>query len=273
MAAKPSDSSRNQAGLEVITRALPFETIPDEPLRAHFARWLIDSLTDKAPPRPIPVPEPEKIPPAPMPDSGSPAPVPPPRADARLPASTPETTTHPTVRTSGVDTYTPASTAAAATRLPESAALSEIPSEAALPDDPLGADPLLLEWQGPPAPPRPQFVRQRDGKVWVTKPILRSRGWTDAAVRDFLPEPEGLKPNPRFAVIGSPMPVWRPATVAAAEASPEWQGWLERSLRRRRTTLEALAESEDDEFRARLDAARMAIESERGGIREPAAGS
>jgi hypothetical protein len=104
-------------------------------------------------------------------------------------------------------------------------------------------------------------VRQRDGTVWLTKPILRTRGWTDAAVRDFLPEPEGLKPNPRFASVGAPMPVWRPATVAAAEATAEWQDWLERSLRRRRTTLEALAETEDEDFRARLDAARAAIET------------
>ncbi|MEU5155232.1 hypothetical protein [Glycomyces sp. NPDC021274] len=98
----------------------------------------------------------------------------------------------------------------------------------------------------------------------MTKPILRSRGWTDSAVRDFLPQPEGLKPNPRFASTGAPMPVWRPATVAAVEKTPEWQAWLERSLRRRQTTLEALAETEDEDFRARVEAARIAIESEGG---------
>jgi hypothetical protein len=233
MAAKPSDCSRNQAGLEVITRALPFETIPDKPLRAHFARWLIHSLADTARPGPIPAPEAAESPPSPAPDSGSPPPAPMPRGGTPLPASPSP---------------------------PEVAPEAEPPDDQ-LRDDPLGADPLPLEWQGPPAPPRPQFVRQRDGTVWVTKPILRSRGWTDAAVRDFLPEPEGLKPNPRFAATGSPMPVWRPETVAAAEAAPEWQDWLERSLRRRRTTLEALAETEDDEFRMRLDAARTAIES------------
>jgi hypothetical protein len=93
---------------------------------------------------------------------------------------------------------------------------------------------------------------------------LRSRGWTDAAVRDFLPEPEGLKPNPRFAATGAPMPVWRPATVAAAEATSEWREWLERSLRRRRTTLEALAETEDEDFRARVETVRAAINVEGG---------
>ncbi|MDA1361765.1 hypothetical protein O1R50_19205 [Glycomyces luteolus] len=102
----------------------------------------------------------------------------------------------------------------------------------------------------------------------MTKPILRSRGWTDSAVRDFLPEPEGLKPNPRFAAIGAPMPVWRPATVASVEATPEWQAWLERSLRRRRTTLEALAETEDVDFRARVEAVSAAIEAEGGAPRD-----
>lgn len=107
-------------------------------------------------------------------------------------------------------------------------------------------------------------MRSRDGTVWVTKPILRSRGWTDAAVRDFLPEPEGLKPNPRFPASGAPMPVWRPATVAAAGAEPEWREWLERSLRRRRTTLEALAETEDADFRLRLETVHAAIDAEGG---------
>jgi hypothetical protein len=60
------------------------------------------------------------------------------------------------------------------------------------------------------------------------------------------------------------MPVWRPATIAAAEASPGWQDWLERSLRRRRTTPEALAETDDPNFGARLEAARAAIEAEGG---------
>lgn len=246
MAAKPSDSSRNQADLEVITRALPFETIPDEPLRAHFARWLLNFLATADRLGPFPSIEPETPPQAGKVPSPAPAPPsPPPRAAAPSPPPAPAV---------------PSKTTAIA------------PPEAVPPDDPPRSEPLPLEWQGPPAPPRPQFVRQRDGTVWVTKPILRSRGWTDSAVRDFLPEPEGLKPNPRFAATGSPMPVWRPATVAAVEDSAEWQTWLERSLKRRRTTLEALAETEDPDFRARLEAARAAIESEGGAHIEAAEG-
>lgn len=113
-----------------------------------------------------------------------------------------------------------------------------------------GAEP----WRDQEAPPRPrpQYVRFGDRSVWLTKPMLRSRGWTEAAIRDHLPEPEALKPNPRFAVSGAPMPVWRPATVAAAEAAPEWKDWLERSLHRRKTTLKALGTSDDQEFQHRL---------------------
>ncbi|GAA2139682.1 hypothetical protein GALLR39Z86_07280 [Glycomyces algeriensis] len=277
MAAKPSDSSRHQASLEVITRALPFTTIPDEPLRAHFARWLLDSLATADRLGPFPSLEPETS--SPM-DDPEPAPSAPETGTRPLPITTPPE--HAVDTAPDTRPPPPASLPEVAvdiaqevdTRLPPlrtlpKAAVGLVP-EAAPPDDPPRSEPLPLEWQGPPAPPRPQFVRQRDGSIWVTKPILRSRGWTDSAVRDFLPQPEGLKPNPRFAATGAPMPVWRPATVAAVEGTPEWQAWLERSLRRRQTTLEALAETEDDDFRARVEAARTAIESERGAPHEAA---
>lgn len=116
----------------------------------------------------------------------------------------------------------------------------------------------ISDWEAAP-PPRPQYVRIGDKSVWLTKPMLRSRGWTEAAIRDFLPGPEALKPNPRFAVSGAPMPVWRPETVARAEADPKWRAWLERSLHRRQTTLEALAGTDDQEFRTRLELADQAI--------------
>ncbi|MEU6860378.1 hypothetical protein AB0B28_16090 [Glycomyces sp. NPDC046736] len=108
---------------------------------------------------------------------------------------------------------------------------------------------------------RPQFVAQGDTTVWVTKPLLRSRGWTEGGIRAFLPEAEALKPNPRYAISGSPMQVWRAATVAAAERRPEWREWLERSLHRRGTTLEELTNTADPTFRLRIDAVAAAIEA------------
>lgn len=199
---------------EVLAQALPFATIPDEPLRAHFTRWLARSLTGPSEP-------------------------------AEKPG---ESQVQPDVKPQTQKRAEPPQTPPRATSAPAD------PSAPATPEAP-GSGGVQS---------RPQFVRSRDGTVWVTRPILRSRGWTDAAIRDYLPEPEGLKPNPRFAATGAPMPVWRPVTVAAAEATSEWRAWLERSLRRRRTTLEALEETEDEDFRARLETARAAINAEGG---------
>lgn len=114
-----------------------------------------------------------------------------------------------------------------------------------------------------PPPKQPaKFVRDTESRVWVTQPILRSRGWTDAGIRDFLPEPDGFKQNPYYSTAAHPMPAWLPETVAEAEASQRWQQWLQRSLRRRKTTLNRLVEGIDDEgFRRRIDAVQAAIDS------------
>ncbi|HEU5127756.1 MAG TPA: hypothetical protein VFU12_07200 [Glycomyces sp.] len=111
------------------------------------------------------------------------------------------------------------------------------------------------------AEPERRFVDETDDRAWATKPILKTRGWTEAAIRDFLPEPEGYKPNPRFVRTGAPMPVWLPETVAEAEAAEEWQRWLRKSLRRRGTTLHGLASAADGDFRRRCDGVQEAVES------------
>ncbi|RRS00537.1 hypothetical protein [Glycomyces terrestris] len=96
--------------------------------------------------------------------------------------------------------------------------------------------------------------------VWVTKPILRTRGWTDAAIREFLPRPERHYSNPH--VKGrSPMPIWSARTVGRAEATDEWQHWLAQSLARRGITLHDLAESiRGHAFRQRTLTAANAID-------------
>ncbi|WP_344480914.1 hypothetical protein [Glycomyces endophyticus] len=47
--------------------------------------------------------------------------------------------------------------------------------------------------------------------------------------------------------------------MAKAEADPKWRDWLDRSLQRRQTTLDALAGTDDLEFRNRLELADRAI--------------
>lgn len=113
------------------------------------------------------------------------------------------------------------------------------------------------------APSPVRFVQNTKDHMWITKPVLKARGWTDAGIRDFLPDPERHKKNPHYSSAGAPMPVWSPATVAKAEARPEWKAWLEKSLKRRRTTLAALSFPSDTEgrFAEKLDAAQAAIDA------------
>jgi hypothetical protein len=235
-----ADPVTGPSGPEVMAEALPFDTIPAEVLRDHFTKWLLESLTNSAlqaaaPAAAEPQPPGETItPPTPAAPIAAEPPTPAPPASK---PKRPKAKNRPPGRkregplTDAMDPPPPAPPL----HEPDSEPRSESP------------------------PPRPQYVRIGDRSVWLTKPMLRSRGWTEAAIRDFLPGPEALKPNPRFAVSGAPMPVWKPETVARAEADPEWRAWLERSLQRRQTTLEALADTDDPEFRTRLELADQAI--------------
>jgi hypothetical protein len=96
--------------------------------------------------------------------------------------------------------------------------------------------------------------------VWVTRPILQSRGWTDTAIREFLPKPERRQPNPHPGGAGRPMQLWSARTVARAEATVAWRQWLRSSLSRRRISTEDLADLPKGEgFRRRAAAADAAI--------------
>ncbi|MFE9250725.1 hypothetical protein [Streptomyces sp. NPDC007088] len=110
-------------------------------------------------------------------------------------------------------------------------------------------------------PTTPRSPRAARAITWITVPMLRTRGWTDAAIRDFLPAAEKTRSNPHFSTAGEPMRLWSPATIAAAEASEQWQAWLETSLTRRRTTLAALSypPGASDAFLAKLQSAQEAI--------------
>lgn len=101
------------------------------------------------------------------------------------------------------------------------------------------------------------------GTVWITQPILRVRGWTDSAIREFLPRPESFRDNPHLPG-RRPMPLWKAKTVAKAEANPEWQLWLRQSLNRRHTTKDDLIDAVADQgFRSRVAKAAAAIDAHR----------
>ncbi|WP_436533910.1 hypothetical protein [Actinoplanes sp. HUAS TT8] len=61
--------------------------------------------------------------------------------------------------------------------------------------------------------------------------VLAERGWTAAAVRRFLGEPDRTVPNPVFRSAG-PMRLFRLERVTAAERTEQWQRWRERSIQR-----------------------------------------
>ncbi|WP_285551753.1 hypothetical protein [Actinoplanes regularis] len=60
---------------------------------------------------------------------------------------------------------------------------------------------------------------------------LAERGWTAAAIRRFLGEPDRTAPNPVFRSAG-PMRLFSLARVVAAEQTEQWQRWRERAVQR-----------------------------------------
>ena len=54
---------------------------------------------------------------------------------------------------------------------------------------------------------------------------LKDRGWTDTAVKRFLPEPDDTRPNPRYSQAGAPMKFYLIARVKRMERTKGWQAW------------------------------------------------
>ncbi|WP_133884258.1 hypothetical protein [Glycomyces sp. NRRL B-16210] len=95
--------------------------------------------------------------------------------------------------------------------------------------------------------------------IWLTRPILHARGWTDTAISDFLPQPERHRKVPRRRGQAR-VPQWSAGTVARAEATAAWRHWLKDSLKRRNLTEEDLdAMARGDAFRHRILEAEAAI--------------
>jgi hypothetical protein len=57
---------------------------------------------------------------------------------------------------------------------------------------------------------------------------LAKRGWTEAAIRKFLGDPDRLAPNPVYRS-AAPMRLYSLSRAAAAEATEEWQEWRRRA--------------------------------------------
>jgi len=62
---------------------------------------------------------------------------------------------------------------------------------------------------------------------------LREHGWTDAAIKRFLGEPDKRVPNPHYKS-GPEMKLYAVARVLEIEKAPAWQEWLAASASRKR---------------------------------------
>jgi hypothetical protein len=56
-------------------------------------------------------------------------------------------------------------------------------------------------------------------------PDLRKRGWTDAAIRRFMPTPDDTRPNPYYSRAAAPMKFYFSNRVKRLERTKGWQEW------------------------------------------------
>jgi hypothetical protein len=87
---------------------------------------------------------------------------------------------------------------------------------------------------------------------------LRERGWTEAAIRRFLPEPDRTRINMLYSS-APPVRLWLRERVEAIEATEEYQAWTQHQQRRR--------ELAGARVEARREAERKALEGARERLR------
>jgi hypothetical protein len=78
-------------------------------------------------------------------------------------------------------------------------------------------------------------------------PELKDRGWTDAAIRRFLPsEPDATRRNPMYRRAGAPMRMWLASLVEQAEETESFRTWLKQSEKRKMAALKAVLTREEN---------------------------
>lgn len=87
-------------------------------------------------------------------------------------------------------------------------------------------------------------VERHNDRTLLDMPSLRARGWTDAAVRNFLGEADDLRDNPKYRHAGAPMKLYFRVRVEAAEATPAWTAWKDGSAVRKSAARAAVATKE-----------------------------
>ena len=56
---------------------------------------------------------------------------------------------------------------------------------------------------------------------------LKERGWTDTAIKKFLPAPDDTRPNPRYSRAGAPMKFWTKTRISRVEKTKRFLAWKE----------------------------------------------
>lgn len=111
------------------------------------------------------------------------------------------------------------------------------------------------------------MARKSDGQAEGDRPkritlsTLKSRGWTDGAVRKHLGEPDLLTKNPNYAS-GPPMKLYLLDRVEKVEASEAWREWHEKSQARREkasATMKARHDKARKELHERLRRMPMTV--------------
>jgi hypothetical protein len=71
------------------------------------------------------------------------------------------------------------------------------------------------------------------GKTYSV-PDLKGRGWTDTAIRKFLPTvPDDTRPNPKYRNAGAPMKFWLCKRVHRVEKSKRFIAWAQGTEKRK----------------------------------------
>jgi hypothetical protein len=71
-------------------------------------------------------------------------------------------------------------------------------------------------------------------------PELKTRGWTDTAIKRFLPEPDDTRPNPRYSQAGAPMQFWLKSRVYRVEKTKRFLAWRAGSETRKAAAQKAI---------------------------------
>lgn len=92
---------------------------------------------------------------------------------------------------------------------------------------------------------------------YIGTTALRERGWTEAAIKRFLGEPDKRVPNPMYKS-AAPARLYRADRASLAEASDEWKAWRQVAGKRSARS-KAIASAKRAELLREVDALHISV--------------